>query len=117
MTNLLDTAFTGLLHEEETHDDVVVEEAAGVVAIGPDSADDGREVNHDVRPVVVEEGADGGLFGEVVVGLSRRDEQSGVGCCDTGPDIPAEETAASGDQNPSGRQVTHVARPLPFNCK
>ena len=53
-TNFATPASAGLLHELDAHDRVLVEEAARVLPVGADPADDGGEVDDEVRPAVGE---------------------------------------------------------------
>ena len=48
----------GRLDQLDAHDGVVVEEAAGIVAVGADAADDGGQVNDDLRTMFGEEALD-----------------------------------------------------------
>ena len=54
VTNFCDAGQPGVLHQLDAHDRVLVEEAAGVLAVGADAADDGRQVDDDVGPAVGE---------------------------------------------------------------
>ena len=109
---LLDAGEARLLHELDAHDRVVVEEAAGVLAVGADAADDGREVDDDVRPRRRARAA--------VDALARRAGRSPCcaarRCCvrpgrpEPRHDAAAEEAAAAGDHHaPLGPEARHVA--------
>ncbi len=58
------------LHQLDAHDRVLVEEAARVLAVGADPADDGREVDDDVGPAVGEGAIDAVAVAQVVLRLT-----------------------------------------------
>ena len=54
LDELLHAPQARLLHEGDAHDGVVMEEAARVLPVGTDAADDRSEVDDDIRPAVGE---------------------------------------------------------------
>ena len=62
-TNFATPAQPRLLHELRAHHQVVVEEPAGVLAVGADAADHRREMDDDVGPRVVQQAHDVRLVG------------------------------------------------------
>ena len=57
----------------DAHHQVVVEEAAGVLAVGADAADDGGEVDDDVGPRRLEHADDVGLAAKIVLAAARHE--------------------------------------------
>ena len=78
---LVDPVQARLLDELRAHHQVVVEEPAGILAVGPDAAHDGGEVNDDVGPCRLEHAHDIGLPAKVIVAAARderrRDSRAG----------------------------------------
>src|SRR5438552_2099628 len=60
-----------LLHQEDAHDRVVIEEAAGILAVGTDSSNPGSEVDNYVGALVGVHPNDVRFFGEVVLGTAE----------------------------------------------
>jgi hypothetical protein len=62
-----------LLDELRAHHQVVVEEPAGVLAVGPDAAHDRREVDDDVGPRRLEHAHDVRLSAKIVLAAARHE--------------------------------------------
>ena len=71
---LLDAGEARLLHELDAHDRVLVEEAARVLAVRADPADDGGEVDDEVRPSPSRERTVDAVRRPKVVVATARDE-------------------------------------------
>ena len=108
---LLDAGQARLLHELDAHDRVVVEEAARVLAVGADAADDGGEVDDDVGPAVGEGAVDPVARAQVVVArCGARRRRSAPAASRRRDDGPAEEAGAAGDHDAAARpEVAHRA--------
>src|SRR5690606_29384645 len=90
----------GLLDQLNAHDRVVVKKPAGVVAVGPDAADDGRGVDDDVGAGVVKDLDDGGFFAKVVIGRAGDEDVGRAAFLELADDVAPEEAAAAGDHEP-----------------
>ena len=88
-----------LLHRQRAHHHVLVEEAAGRLAVRADAADDGRQMDDDVRPDVAEQPRDVGLARQVVLRLARDDHVAAAAAFERGDDVAAEKSAAAGDEH------------------
>ena len=73
---LVDAGQAGGLHQLDAHDRVLVEEPARVLAVGADAADDGGEVDDDVRAAVGEGPVDAVRGPQVVVAAMRGTKMS-----------------------------------------
>ena len=106
-TYFLTPFWRAVLHRERAHHQVVVEEAAGILAVRADAADDRGEVDDDVRAMVVEETADIGFARQVVVLLARDDELRTPSCLKRGHDVRAEKAGAAGDGDALVSKIQH----------
>ena len=100
---LLDAGQPRLLHQLDAHDRVLVEEAARVVAVGADAADDRGEVDDDVRPGRrPARGRSPASFAQVVLGAARdEDVVAPPRSWQPGDDVAAEEAGPAGHHDPS----------------
>jgi len=105
---LLDISQAGLLDKLDTHNEVFVEEFAGVLAVGADSADDCCEVDDNVGGHIVIHSDDVIEVDEVVV-LDFGDEDIFAAAFLESLDyVAAEEAGAAGDDNASiFKEVAH----------
>ena len=85
---LRDTCESGLFHQLEAHNRVLVEETTGVLTIRTDPADYRRQVNHKVRPPICDRTSNGISVSQVVVPLSWN-EDIGRSCARQPLDNPA----------------------------
>ena len=112
LDELGDAGQTGLLHQLDAHDRVLVEEATRVLAIGADAADDGGEVDDDVRPAVGQGPVDAVGRPQVVVAAARDEDVGDAGGAQAANDRSAEEPGPAGDHDPAAGQRRHPATGL-----
>jgi len=67
----LDSAQARLLHQLDAHDEVFIKEAPGVLAIGADPADHGREMDDRLRPRLAHQARNRLRFAQVVIAGTR----------------------------------------------
>jgi hypothetical protein len=84
-----------LLHELHAHHQVLEEERAGVLAVGPDPADACREVHDEVGPRVLEKLAGGRALDEVVVLLAGDDDLRGPAAAEFLDDVAPQEPCSA----------------------
>ena len=88
-----------LLHELDAHDRVLVEEAARVLAVGADAADDGGQVDDQVRMAVVERPPDAVRRAQVVLGAARHEDVRRASRLESRDDARAQEAGAARDHH------------------
>jgi hypothetical protein len=107
---LPDPGPASVLHQERAHDQIVVEEPAGSGPVGPDAADDRRQVDDHVGAGVLVQPGDRGLGGEVVLPPPRHHDVPAAPRSQRVHDVAAEEAGATGHENPAFRQLDHAWR-------
>ena len=90
------------LDELDAHEGVVVEEAAGVEAVGADAPDLRREVDDDVRAGELEEHLDVVGDEEVELGHGRREDDVARNGAQPLDEVAPEEAVAAGDEDSGG---------------
>jgi len=89
---LVDAGDARGLDELHAHQQVVVEEFAGALAVGADAADDGGEVDDHIRPRRFQQPADGRGVAQVAGGAARYHDVAAPPCAQPFHNVRAEET-------------------------
>src|SRR5262249_5805471 len=84
----------------DAHDDIFVEEAARIFSIGPDAADNGREVDHHVGPNVLQKPDDRLLASQVILVTPRSERMPASARSQALDHVRAEEPGAAGHEDP-----------------
>ena len=109
---LRDARETGVFDELRAHDQVVVEEPAGVLAVGADAADHGGEVDHEVGARLREHPRDAGFPAQVVLAAARHERLRTAAPAQRLHHEGAEEPGTAGDRNalavPEARHARRV---------
>src|ERR1019366_4848631 len=108
---LLSLVDAGGLNELDAHDGVVIEETAGVLAVGADAAYDGSQVDQDLRLVFGEEALDGVGSGEIIFGVKRNKDVAAALALELFDQVAAEEPGAAGDHDALVVKLDHVFLP------
>ena len=95
-----------MFKEVRAHHEVVVEEVAGMLAVGADAPHDGGEMDHDVRSVVGVEPRDAILKAQVVLRAAGNGDVAVAPRVQGGDNVPPEEPGATGDGD------ARVAQPI-----
>jgi hypothetical protein len=97
----------GGLNELDPHDGVVIEETAGVLAVGTDAAHDGSQVDQDLGRVFGEEALDGVDSGEIIFGVKRNKDVAAALASELFDQMAAEEPGAAGDHDALVVKMNH----------
>ena len=94
-----------MFHHQRAHHHVLVEEPPWRLAIRGDPADNGRQVNHDLRAALRVHLPHVRLARQVVLRLARREHLTAATALERLHDMPPEETSPSRDDDAFGDQL------------
>ena len=106
LDELRDTGQTRPLHELDAHHGVLVEEPAGIVAVRADAADNGRQVDHQVRPRVGQRATHAVAGAQIVGDGPRHDHVARPRSLQAAHDGPTQEPGATGHHDPAAAPET-----------
>ena len=104
----LDAGQAALLHQLDAHDGVFVEISPRILAVGADSADDRRQMNHDLRLNGLDQSPHVRLQPQIVFAAARCDDRCRIHAIQGPAQRTPQEAGAAGYKNSSIFEETHL---------
>ena len=102
----------GFMHKLDAHNRVVVEEAAGIISICPNTANDGSKMNNYIGFLVIEHSADTTEIAQIIFGeIGDKNISAATVFAESANEVSPKKTPASSNGNSLRFKIDHSLLP------